>query len=91
MKNVIIILIIIALVVGGYRFVTSRKKGEETPRIETTETEITIAPTLENSEEIESSDKVSGDLPPSGLSSEEKEMPSQEEMEKMIKEFESEE
>lgn len=85
MKNLIIILIIIALVVGAYRFVSSRKKGEEQRPVEIIETEMTPTPTLASPEEPEQSGQ---DLPSAGGPTEVKEKPSEEELQKMIREFE---
>jgi len=90
MKNLIIILIILALVVGAYRFVSSRKKGTEAP-IEITETEPTVTPTTEEiTSAPESQNQTGQDLPSAGGSTEEKLTPAPEELEKIIKEFEKE-
>jgi len=87
MKNLIIILIILALVVGAYRFVSSRKKRGEKP-VEIIETEMTPTPTLATPKEPEQPGQ---DLPSAGGSSEEKPTLSPKELEKIIREFKSQE
>ncbi|MBL7159563.1 hypothetical protein ISS85_03740 [Candidatus Microgenomates bacterium] len=91
MRNLIVALIIIALVVGGYRFISSQRKKGETQTVETIEAETTIVPTIKSEQEIISSEKTDtdNDLPSSGVSTEDKEaeIPSQEEIEKIIQEF----
>ena len=89
MKNVIIALIIIASVIGIYRFVSSRREEGERQPVETTEAEAIITPTIKNEQEIISSQKTDDDLPAAGASTEDKELevPSQEEIEKIIQEF----
>lgn len=90
MKNVIIALIVIAILVGGYRFIASRKKPPEEKPVEITETEIAVTPTptVEAAGEIIEGEALGQGLPSSGISSDEEvEIPSQEEIEAIIKEF----
>ena len=89
MRNLIIGLIIIALVIGVYRFVSSQRKKGETQTVETTEVETTITPTIKNEQEIITSEKTDNDLPSSGVSTKDKEaeISSQEEIKKIIQEF----
>lgn len=93
MEKIIAALILIAVLVGGYRFVSSRRKAAEETPAETVQIEPTATPTPEGPEvvpeAIEGGVVTDQDLPSSGVSSEEKPMPSEEELERMIKEFES--
>ena len=90
MEKVIAALVLIVVLIGGYRFVQSRRKPAEQKPVEVME----IAPTpIEKApqgfgEVAEVSGEETQDLPSAGGSIEKKERPSEEELQKMIKEFE---
>ena len=91
MEKVIAALVLIVVLIGGYRFVQGRRKPAEQKPVEVME--ITPTPIEETpqgfGEVTETSEREGQDLPSAGGSTEEKEKPSEEELEKMIKEFES--
>ena len=84
MKKLAIVLIFTALLVSGYRFLSQRKKEKKQP-VEIIEQEPTLTPTPTKSILEEKGE----DLPSSGVSTEEKPTLPPEELEKLIKEFES--
>ena len=94
MQKLIIVLILLGTVIGGYRFVSSRRKSGNEQPVEITETQTTPTPTSipEVGREIKGIEATDQDLPSSGISSDEKiEVPSPEEMEAIIKEFQAKE
>lgn len=90
MQKLIIALIIIAILVGGYRFVSSRREEAQEAPIEITETEPTATPTPEQTTGFSEAGEPTGQgLPSAGGSTEQKPTLPPEELEKMIEEFES--
>lgn len=89
MKKLIIALGLIAVLIGGYRLVSSRKKEKEEKPAEFIEIETFATPTPGKIEEKEGVAAAGQDLPSAGVSADDKEaeIPSQKEMEKIIKEF----
>lgn len=89
MQKVIIALIAIAILVSGYRFIVGRRKPPEEKPAEIIEILATPTPIPEEAGEKMEAEVTGQDLPSAGVSSEdsETEVPSQEEIKEIIKEF----
>lgn len=92
MQKLVIALLIIATLVGGYRFVSSRKKAPPETPVEVKKTKPTVSPTLtETTTASKTQEQTGQDLPSAGGSTEKKPALPPEKLQEMIDEFEKKE